>query len=510
MIDPIVRSRSSPSVPLLPLRLTALPHTVRPVRIALDPQVDRSLPEIRYTLRTLFATAGLPIELGWYDAEQSPDVYPDVYYGPRSGVGASVTIPSVPWGFLEAPEFQPGTAVESEGIPQLVFEGAAATTTAPASEEIHFSTDVLFGAFWLLTGPEETGLARDKWDNLDAASASIVRLDLMARAPVSMLASLIRDHFSRRGHAPLSWPWEASGHAVALSHDVDYPEIIRWIEILRSLASGSPGLARSVATGRSHFWKFQEWIDLADGLGGRPAFYFMARRGSLLHYARGRPDAFYDIETPRFRDLFRHLADEGCEVGLHASWESHLGTDRLRAEREKLERASGLAVHGNRHHYWRLDPDAPHETLRRHGEAGLTYDSSLAFETHPGFRRGICHPFRAFHPGRREAIDCVQVPPGWMDDHFHRRRQINGIQDPEAAAARIVQSVRDTAGALVLDYHPRGMNEDFFPEYGPWLRDFSARHLHGGDLRTPVDIAQVFLAREAALDEVSMDRTEAS
>ena len=490
------------------LRLTALPHTARAVQIAIDPQVGRSLPEIRYTLRTLFATAGLPIELVWYDAEQAPDVYPDVYYGPRGGVGASVTIPSVSWEFQKAPEFTPDALVETGPIPQLLFEGGPSALAPPRDDELHFSTDVLFTAFWLLTGPEETRLSRDKSDNLDAASTSIVRLDLLARPLVSMLAKLLADHFAARGKPPMPWPWAGKGHAVALSHDVDYPEIIRWIEMLRSIADGQPGRAASVALGRSHFWKFQEWIDLADSLGGRPAFYFMARRGSLYQYARGRPDAFYDIETPRFRDLFRYLADQGCEIGLHASWESHLGADRLKQEREKLEQACGLPVRGNRHHYWRLDPDAPHETLRRHGVAGLTYDSSLAFETHPGFRRGICHPFRAYHTDRREAIDCVQVPPGWMDDHFHRRREINGIQDPEAAAARILHAVRSTAGALVLDYHPRGMNEDFFPEYGPWLRDFSARHLQGGDLRTPIDLAQAFLERETALDHTSLDRTQ--
>ena len=86
--------------------------------------------------------------------------------------------------------------------------------------------------------------------------------------------------------------------------------MIRWIECLRLAAARGLKCLPSVAgilRGTNHFWKFGDWVEYEQGLGTRPAFYFMARRGSLLKFAMGTPDAFYNIGSPRFKDLFRQL-----------------------------------------------------------------------------------------------------------------------------------------------------------------------------------------------------------
>ena len=133
----------------------------------------------------------------------------------------------------------------------------------------------------------------------------------------------------------------------AFSHDVDYPEIITWIEclqLLRSRGLGGIPLARRVLRGETDFWRFQDWVDLAARYGTRNTFYFMAVRGSLVRYALGTPDAFYDIRSAAFRDLFKSLRDQGCEIGLHASFHAHRSADQLRREREILSEAAGVEV----------------------------------------------------------------------------------------------------------------------------------------------------------------------
>jgi hypothetical protein len=341
----------------------------------------------------------------------------------------------------------------------------------------------------------------------------LVRDGLLSRPVVSLVAALLRRWLDPSGTRATPWAWEqgATQLAFAFSHDVDYPELIRPIEVLRVLRDrgwrGAP-LAARVATGASHFWTFREWLWLTRRLGTRPCFYFMARQGSLLQYAMGTPDDFYDVRTPRFQRLFTELRDSGCEIGLHASYHAHRSTDTLRREVQRIAEAAGVDCAGNRHHYWHLDPDDPNETLRRHAEAGLRYDSSLGLEYYPGFRRGICHPFRVFHAGRRAPLDIVQLPPAWMDDHFDRRRTRNGITDPDAAARRLVDAARATHGIVVVDYHSRGMNADFYPRYGPWLTAFVERHLETGVRgMTPREIHDAFLARETALDAMSTDAT---
>jgi len=471
--------------------------------VALDHALGPGLLEIKYTLRTLLRIAGYGCRFVWNDAGESPQIS----YG-RAPFGA--TLLHIPAADLD---FQAAGAVDAtgsrmwNGLPFLRFPGEEWRGDAPGA----WPVDVVFAAFWLLTGARESTWRRDRWDNLDAKDWVPVRDGLLSQAPVSRWGRAIRDLASSRGHLPTPMPWEVGGTRAAFSftHDVDYPEIIRWIEAPRLLARRGVrgiGSALGVLRGTNHFWTFREWIDLERELGARPTFYFMARRGTLLQYALGRPDDFYDVRGPRFQRLFGELRDAGCEIGLHASYLAHRSAETIRVEAERVSHAAGAPVLGNRHHFWHLDPDDPNETLRRHELAGLRYDSSLGLEFYPGFRRGICHPFRPYHPAERRELGVVQVPPAWMDDHFDRRLSINGIVDPDAAAAAILDTARATGGVAVVDYHSRGMNADFYPRYGPWLRQFAERDL-GGELamRTPGELMTEYLAVERALEAVSTD-----
>jgi hypothetical protein len=485
------------------------PRAPHPVVIAIDRAASASLAEVRYALQTLLHTAGFATHLEWYREGSAPDLY----YGPRRDVPATVSIPAVPWRFDSAPTRVAGDSFEALGLPHLVFPDEQRHAGSEGNTGVRFPTDVAFATYWLLTGAVEPTYPRSRFDDLDLDGSVLVRHGLLSRPLVSLVAARLRGWLDPTGSRALPWAWEAGATqlAFAFSHDVDYPELIRPIEVLRVLRDrgwrGAP-LAARVATGASHFWTFREWLPLTARLGTRPCFYFMARQGSLLQYAMGTPDDFYDVRTPRFQRLFAELRDSGCEIGLHASYHAHRDAGTLRREVQRIAEAARVDCAGNRHHYWHLDPDDPNETLRRHAEAGLRYDSSLGLEYYPGFRRGICHPFRVFHPGQRAPLGIVQLPPAWMDDHFDRRRTRNGITDPDAAAGRLVDAARATRGIVVVDYHSRGMNADFYPRYGPWLSTFVERHLDASVRgMTPIEIHDAFLAREAMLDGLSTDAT---
>lgn len=485
---------------------TSLPRDSRPLRVAIDRTLAPSVSEVSYALRTLLRTAGYASELRWSDdAAES-----DVYYGNEPSPRAAVRIPAVGWSFASASVREPSATERVGRARYLVFDGEAAVAARHGESDLHFARDIVFAAFWFLTGAREATYPRDQRDNLSLDASVIVRDDLLSDPLVSRYATALREHFSALGIASLRPAWASNGHLAAFSftHDVDYPQIIRWIEVPRLLASrgiGGISSAIGVATGANHFWTFDEWVQFERCHGARPTFYFMARQGSLLQYALGTPDDFYDVRTPAFQRLFGELKDAGCEIGLHASYLAHTSAEMLRTERERIEVAAGVRVSGNRHHYWHLDPADPNETLRRHEQAGLRYDSSLGLEFYPGFRRGICHPFRVFHPGERRELRVVQLPPAWMDDHYDRRLVRNGIADPDASAKAILDAARATGGIAIVDYHSRGMNADFYPRYGPWLRDFAERTFDSTlAFRTPSEILDEHLAFESALDEASI------
>jgi hypothetical protein len=95
-----------------------------------------------------------------------------------------------------------------------------------------------------------------------------------------------------------------------------------------------------------------------------------------------------------------------------------------------------------------------------------------------------------------------------MDDHFHRRRLVNQIADPDAAAKALLDNARALGGTCVVDYHARGMNADFFPQYGPWLARFADREFGTGvSCFTAAEIATAYRQRAAALHAASRDET---
>ncbi len=455
----------------------------RPLRIGIDPVLGPWDAEIKYAFRCLMRVAGFPYEFVWAGREAGHPL--DLYYGWDHDRVASVRIPACGMNFLTPELAEPIGFEEIEDVGYLVFSKQHQGGYELTGDALRFTNDILFASFWLLIGAEEGKAGRDRVDNLDMGETFFHETGLYSKPLVSMYGNLIRQHFRALGLLPLPLPWltPQARAAFVFTHDVDYPQIIRSVEALRLLlrrGRGGLGAIWGVLQDRDHFWRFADWVDFAKEVGARPAFYFMARKGSLLEYAAGTPDGFYDIQRPEFAELFQQLGAADCEVGLHASFNSHRSLSQLKLERRLLEQASGQTVDGNRHHYWHLDPAAPHETLRLNEQAGFLYDSSLAFEYYPGFRRGICHPFRVFHPGERREIDLVELPPAWMDDHFDRRLAQNGITDPVQYAYRLIEAAKSTGGTIVVDYHVRGMNRSFYPGYGPWLKKLVEARLDCG------------------------------
>jgi hypothetical protein len=475
------------------------------LRIAIDPAVSADAPEIKYVFRTLLRAAGFSWEFCWSDEGTSAEIY---YGRLRPGVEAGVRIDACGLSFATAAQLEPEGFRESAGLPFLEFKGGGPDPLRRDERSCAFSNDIVFACYWLLTGAREPHYARDRWDNLDLTGSFFLRHSIQQRPAVSLYAAFLREFFQARGHEPLRFP--AAGSFV-FTHDVDYPQIIRWIECLRLAASRGfrgAGSIAGVLSGRNHFWKFADWVEFEREYGTRPAFYFMARRGSLYQYAMGTPDAFYDIRRPEFRELFRYLEGEGCEIGLHASYHAHRMPGQVGREKSILEEAAGVRVEGGRHHYWHLDPAAPNDTLLEHERAGLSYDSSLGLEFYPGFRRGICHPFRVFHPRERREIQVLQLPPAWMDDHFDRRLTRNGIQDCEGYAAGLMRVAAEMGGITMVDYHARGMNGDFYPRYGPWLKDFlEKRRSEAARFAQPVEVVRSYRQYEAEIERRSLDRT---
>jgi hypothetical protein len=373
---------------------------------------------------------------------------------------------------------------------------------APSRVGDDLQGDVLATSFALLSGRVERTWPRDRHGHhLPPNHADGL---LPREAVVSQAARALDRALSQTLGPPSHKPWPIGKSFAAVStHDVDYPETVRWLEPFRVArrAGTASGAATAVLTGRLHHWHFDSWLDAQSPHGVRPAFFFVARRGSLVQYARGTPDPFYDVRRPRFRRLLQELASRDCEIALQPSYRAWERPGAILREKAVLEEALGAEVCGSRHHYWHLDPEDPEETLLAHEEAGLLYDCSLTFERLLGWRRGLAWPFHPFVRRLRRGVATLQVPTVWMDDQVFGHAAFN---DTPTEGARIdaLDSLVDRAAALggvfVSDIHEYVFDEALFPQWRSTHERIWNTIAGRGDawIATPAEVARRWLDHE--------------
>lgn len=326
--------------------------------------------------------------------------------------------------------------------------------------------DLIFDVFRLATGQEERYWPKDKHGHFDLSGTVFHREGAQRLALASSIGTGLQKTLTDLGYTAMVSRWPCGTRAAAcVGHDVDYPEVVRWIEplrILRRQGTGGVPAAISVFRGKRGHWHFSSWVAAEQSLDTRSAFYFVARKGSLLQYAAGTPDPFYDVCSRRFKKLFGYLVDKGCEIGMHASYRACESLEKFAAEKQALERASGQKILGNRHHYWRLNPADPESTLALHEQIGLEYDSSLTHERYVGWRRGLSWPFFPFHQATRREIKTLQIPTAWMDDQLVSHRMDNP-GDPIEILRALVDRVAEQGGCLCIDVHDYVYDETLFP-----------------------------------------------
>jgi hypothetical protein len=480
---------------------------VRRLRIAIDPRLaGRHGPEIHWTWRLLLAG------IGWAWEEVSLDSACDVAFvaEPAHAPTARLCIRANPAAWMQPAACRLGRVSRHDGVAWPGFEGEArvADLVRVSAGRVICQRDLIFDVFWLATGQEERYWPKDKHGFFDLAGTATLREQVLRQALASQISAWLQKTLLNLGCPPPVPRWPHGRRAAAgVGHDVDYPILIRWLEPLRVIArQGWCGLcpAWSVLTdGRSH-WQFSNWVEMEKQLQTRSAFYFVARQGSLLEYAAGNPDSFYDITSERFRQLFRYLAEEDFEVGLQASYLAYQSREKFAAERQRLEEMLGRPVVGNHHHYWHLNPDDVENTLLIHEQVGLQYDSSLVHDHYLGWRRGLSQPFFPFHQAERRELRTLQIPLAWMDDQLFGLR-VHNPGDRWESLRTLADRVVEQGGCLLVDVHNYVFDDALFPGWAQTYCRLLEYLLDRGDFwfGTPAEIAEHWIARYTALVQAS-------
>jgi hypothetical protein len=477
------------------------------LRIALEPQlIHASGPQVHWTWREILTTLGYAWnEVALGDACDIAFVA-DATCAPRARL--CVRADHAAWA---TPSSHRLAKLSQVGVwPILVFKGDSANAqtgampTRLSDSRWWLPRDIAFDLFWLATGQEERHWPQGAHGFYDLTGSPALRDDVFQKAPVMQMLSALQHLLCELG-VPAPEPRWPNGKraAVAISHDVDYPEVIRWLEPARIVArQGARGLgpALGVLSGKRTHWHFANWQALEREYGARSAFYFVARQGSLVEYATGTPDTFYDVASPRFTNVMRELVGQGWEVGLHASYRANEDRARFAAEKRKIEAACGQPIAGNRHHYWHMNPSDVEETLLMHEQVGFEYDSSLTHDRYLGWRRGLSTPFYPFHQKERRELRTLQLPVAWMDAQVFVHTSPSD-DERRALLNTLIDRAAEDGGTFVINIHDYVFDDALFPGWSRALREALDHIRERGDFwhATPVELARHWSARYQAI-----------
>jgi hypothetical protein len=347
------------------------------------------------------------------------------------------------------------------------FHPDDATLEAAGGTGGRFPFDVFSALRYWLSDEPHAHAPRDVHDRLPADRSLQATRGEGDRAIVNAYLLALRTAITAAtGATPEPWLPHGARCGVVLSHDVDNPiangsfalragvatRLIRqrrWEAAARSIRDLSSALGTRLRHPSDRFWLFDDVMRQEDRRGFRSTFFFAAR--SRYDPDGAAIDVDYTIASPPLRAVMQQLNDQGWEVGLHESYTCAEDTRRIGEERALLEHELGSAIDGGRHHYWHLGPD-PWRTLRGHADAGLKYDSSVAFNDAPGYRFAAAFPFRPWDPTRDAPIPVVQIPVAAMDSAFFRA--------PGASAADAIRRLREvlaelkrSEGVAAIDWH---------------------------------------------------------
>jgi hypothetical protein len=215
---------------------------------------------------------------------------------------------------------------------------------------------------------------------------------------------------------------------------------------------------QAVSPERHPYWRGLELLaSTSRRYGVRSAFYFMAAKKSAH-------DSGYDPRSPRIRRLIRSLRGQGFELGFHPGYHTFDDPDLLAEEKARMDAALEETEYGGRQHFLRFRvPD----TWRHWESAGLTYDSTLSFSEHEGFRCGTCHPYRPFDFQADRELDLLEIPLIVMDGTLRQYRRL-GPEEGRRRILELAESCRRVEGIFTLLWH----NSSLDGEWEPWAETY--------------------------------------
>ncbi|TYZ10540.1 hypothetical protein FY528_08720 [Hymenobacter lutimineralis] len=355
-------------------------------------------------------------------------------------------------------------------------------------QKVLVRADLISAAFYLLSGWQEYFSAeRDQHGRFPYMASVQQRYGFVAVPVVNYYFDVLRkaiEHVTGQLLHPRCWAGNAQW-AAFITHDIDSLHSAWKAPAKAALRQG-----RLLSFGRQFWRHFKEkdtWDNLAEvqqtvaGYGAKSTFFILPENEKA---ANGTPNADYQLTT--IQAQWPALQAAGAEAAVHASIGTARNLSQLQTEAAAVGKATVPPL-GLRFHYLCWEPRSTPQLVQ---QAGFSYDSTLGFAEHFGFRNSFCQPFYPFNFQTGAACDFLEIPLNVMDATLYHPRylQLKPAEVLPALLPMLTEIVR-FGGVCTVLWH----NENFDPvnhHNGPrefhalmkYLRSRNASFVNGRDI----------------------------
>lgn len=311
---------------------------------------------------------------------------------------------------------------------------------------ILIENDIIGTSFIFLSRIEELNNNQDKFGRYQFKYSLADRFNIITRPVVNEYINFIKDSII---YLCPSLAFKKNEFKIILSHDIDSINKWSWKNLIKHAIYGLfkkdylkkylDYFHSKMNFKKDPFYNFNRIMNISESKKLNSLFLFMALEKNEFDYRYPLKKIIPAINEIKKRD--------NHNFGIHISKLAYNDLNRCSEEISRLSKISKSKIIYSRQHYLMFDPKKTWAILNANG---IKYDLSLGYPEMPGFRCGICYPFKTFDIVEKKKLDLIEIPLIVMDVSI--LDYLKGV-DFDIQLKKILKNVRKYDGLLNVLWH---------------------------------------------------------
>jgi len=318
---------------------------------------------------------------------------------------------------------------------------------------IYCGIDIVASIFFMLSRWEEVAISeKDEHGRFPGKLSLAVKENFIDRPIVNEYIFCLRLFIERLDSSVIM---KENENRITLTSDIDEFRKYSNFNILKELAGDllkrhslkefyrnfREYMMKFLINSKDPYNTFEELIELSELTTEKPMFFIPVSDKSI-----------YDSGWFRNKDFSKtaeFIQEHGGEIELHYGYNSMNSAEKIKTEKELLEKTLNLKVNSARAHFLRFNIDQLFDDFEN---LGIIYDYSLGYSKCAGFRCGTSYAFKPWNFKNRKQYDIEVHPLIVMDATLYIHNNANEKEISEFIK-RYKNTIEKFGGNLILLLH---------------------------------------------------------